>query len=138
MAQDIMKQASAFVGVPYLLRGRTPVAWDCWGCTRFLRDELFGKPTPSWAETYSIEDGANGVRLADKVEELVRERLHAWTRVGPRPGAVVLLSFFDRTSHIGLMLTERDFIHALYGCQTVINSVDEPRWKGRVRGHFDA
>ena len=130
--------AAPFVGAPYRLRGRTPAGWDCWGCVSHLRDVVFSKPTPSWVEAYSLEDGANAVRLAERVEQLVRERLSAWTPVEPRSGAVVLLSFFDRVAHVGLMLTDKVFIHALHGCETVISQTTDPRWKSRVRGYYDA
>jgi cell wall-associated NlpC family hydrolase len=138
MAQEILQRAAPFVGTPYRLHGRSPAAWDCWGCVAYLRESLFDKPTPSWADVYTLEDGANAVRLAKVVEERVRERLHAWRRVPAQPGAVVLLSFFDRVAHIGLMLTHQDFIHALHGCETVIDRIDGPRWSTRHRGCFDA
>jgi len=140
MTESLLAQAAPFVGAPYRLHGRIPDGWDCWGCVHYLRETLLGKATPSWADLYSPLDGASGARiLADKTQRLIAERLHAWTAVPPRAGAVVLLTVFDRAAHVGLMLDGHNFIHAL-GTQpaTVINTTRDPRWVHRVRGFYDA
>ena len=135
---EILEKASAYVGAPYRLRGRTPLGWDCWGCVAALRAELFGRPTPSWAEAYSPLDGISPTRLAQTVERLITERLSAWRPVQPRPGAVALLTIFGRPAHVALCLNTVDFIHALGGCDTVIERLDGPRWAPRLLGCFDA
>ena len=136
--ESLYDRATAYLGAPYRLRGRTPDGWDCWGCVAWLRGELLARPTPSWAEAYSPLDGASASGLARRVEQLIAERLNAWRPVAPQPGAVVLLSLFGRPAHVGLCLTANDFIHALGGCDTAIERLDCPRWAPRFLGCFDA
>ena len=137
-AVSVLAEAGQFVGVPYRLGGRSPAGWDCWGCVAHVRQALFGKVTPSWAETYSPLDGANPVRLADVVERLIRERLDAWSPCPPRPGAVALFSLYGRPAHVGLMLDGVVMLHALGGCETALERIDGPRWASRLIGCFDA
>ena len=136
---SLLSQAAPFVGVPYLLHGRDPGGWDCWGCDHYLRELWLGKATPSWADAYSVFDCASAARMAETAERLILERMSAWTRVPPRPGAVILLTAFDRAAHVGLMLDEHNFIHAFSRATgTAINSTREPRWRHRERGCYDA
>lgn len=134
---DVLERAGAFVGVPYRFRGRTPAGWDCWGCVRHCRAELFGVAGPDWSETYSGLDGLRPATLAEVTARLVEERLAAWRPVAPSPGAVALLSVFDRPAHVGLMLSEVDMLHAFGRAETCIERVDGPRWSGRLIGCFD-
>lgn len=135
---DLMPRiVAAYVGVPYRLHGRDPAGWDCRGCVDYLRRVIFNKVGPSLDGDVPIEATASAARIAEVMEAQVRERLSAWTPCAARPGAVVLLEVFGRPAHVGLMLTPRDFIHAMAGCETVISRLDEPRWSNRVRGVFD-
>ena len=129
----VLAAASRFVGVPYVPHGSTPDGWDCWGCTRYLRRELFGLQSPSWSEVYSAADA----RDLGRVEELVRERLDAWRPVDVRPGAALLFRVFNRDAHVGLMLTRLEFIHTLAGQETTIVRLDDSRWANRLRGAYD-
>lgn len=130
----ILRKAAAFVGVPYLKHGQDPASgWDCWGCARFLREELFGLPTPSWSDAYSSLD----VKRPAEVERLFLEHLHAWREVEVRPGAVLLFQVFGRRAHVGLMLTRREFVHTLAGQETSILELEGSMWKDRLRGAYE-
>ena len=130
-------RAADFIGVPYLFRGRTPSGWDCWGCVRHCRAELFGLESPDWSEAYALRDGAHPVHLAEVTARLISERLAAWRPVPPGPGAVALLSVFNRPAHVGLMISEVDMLHAFGRAETCIERVDGPRWRDRLIGFYD-
>lgn len=132
--RKILSAAAPFVGVPYRKHGHDPATgWDCWGCARYLREHLFGLPTPSWAEVYSALD----VRQPAEVERLILEHLSAWREIPVQPGAVLLFEVFGRRAHVGLMLTRRDFVHTLAGQETSIVELEGSIWKDRLRGAYE-
>ncbi len=130
---QVLKAASAFVGAPYRLRGQTPDGWDCQGCALYLRKALFGRHDPSYAEVYDAADSTDPAQ----VEALLTAHLSRWEPVERRPGALVLLRWAGRPGHVGLVLSQRLFIHALEGCETALGRFDERMWARRVIGYYD-
>lgn len=128
---DIIKAADQFVGVPYRIHGRDPTAWDCWGCVRYIRQELFGKSSPSWTEAYTALD----FKSLDKVEETIRGHMDGWTKTEVKPGAVLLFKTLARDAHVGLYLDKGLFIHAMMKCQTAIVPLED--WKNRLVAAYD-
>lgn len=133
----ILRIASEFVGVPYRLHGLTPDGWDCRGCVAYCRRLLFGKAGPSLEGRLTPAETASMQGTAEAMERFVRDRIAEWRPVAAGPGAVVLLEFYGRAAHVGLLLDHNNFIHAMPGAETVINRLDDARWARRLRGVFD-
>lgn len=130
---DILERAAPFVGAPYRLHGQEPDGWDCLGCVKHLRRVLFDRLTPWGPDLYSRADAADPERR----EALVTEQLPLWARIEPEPGAVVLFERLGRLDHVGLLLTDRLFIHALSpDAGTVIDDL-RGKWRRRERGVFE-
>ncbi len=126
--------AAPYVGIPWRARGRTPDAWDCLGCVRFLRRKIFGLETPGFGlDTYTSTDVASSA----EVERLVHASLSQWVQVPPRPGAVIVFRVFDRDAHVGLVLSRSDFVHSFGGQETTILRLDDHSWSRRIRGFYD-
>lgn len=113
---DPLRAAQPFVGVPYVLHGRDPTGWDCWGCVRWVRRAVFGLDSPCWGEVYADEAAGR----ADLWAALIAERLDAWTECEPKPGAVALIGRLGVEGHVGLMLTRNDLIHVERDSLTVV------------------
>lgn len=133
VSADPITRAAAYLGRPYRSHGRTPEGWDCWGCFGYLRAELFGRPVASWAEVYGVRD----LKEPARISALIGERLGAWRRVQARAGAGVLMTLYGYPAHVGLMLSQTEFIHVLDGCATAIARVSDLRWKHRIEGFYD-
>lgn len=147
---EVLAAAGQFVGVPYKEHGDTPAGWDCRGCVRHLRREIFGLESPGMDPAeYTVRD----VKDLDLVADLMAARRGLWRelarfedeppaervrQVGTlRPGAVILFSVFGRDAHVGVLLTRRDFAHTLAGQETTILRLDGDRWSSRIRGAYD-
>lgn len=129
---DTMARVAPWIGVPYVNKGRSPeTGWDCWGCCRHVRREVFGVDSPSWAEVY--EAGLSTPEL----EEVIRQRLRAWRKAELLPGAALLFRMFGRNVHVGVYLGRNQFIHALQGCETAVEDLTQPRWKGRLVSPYE-
>lgn len=128
-----VRAAAPYIGAPYRLHGRTPDGWDCWGCVRFLRAEIFGLQSPSWGEAYDVASGRDPAH----VEALILDRIAQWQETDVKPGAVILFEYFGRKAHVGLALSGREFIHTLPGHETALDRLDD-RWRRRFRGAYEA
>lgn len=135
----VLRQADAFVGVPYVLHGEDPTGWDCLGLVRHLRLAIFGRQSPPWGVPYDARDMLDAERAAQKVE-VGRQ---AWSVVWapgdpgePPAGSALLFRYMLRPSHVGLMLTHGQFIHCERGAATVIEPL-APRWKPRIIAAHD-
>lgn len=134
LLMDPVRAAAPYVGVPWRPRGDSPEGWDCRGCVRFLRREIFGLESPGMArDSYSFSD----LRSPERREELIRERIALWRPVSARPGAVIVFRAFGCDSHVGLVLSASDFIHSLGGQETTILRLDDVTWFPRIRGFYD-
>lgn len=130
---DILKVVRPYLATPWVRHGDQPLAgWDCFGLLKFGRREWFGRPTPHLAEAWTPEVAADPAR----VEARIREGLAAWREVEPRPGAAILFEVLGRVCHVGLLLTDRHFIHADEAAGTTVEDV-RGRWGRRVRGFHD-
>lgn len=134
-----LARAGGLISVPYLRRGVDLDGWDCMGCVRWVRTEIFAQPWRSPQMAYGDAESADpAVRAA-----AIAANLGDWTLVGDkradmRPGAVLLFQYFGSPSHVGVALTPSDFIHCIGGVGTAIVDFDrEPQWERRLRGIYD-
>ena len=138
----------AYCAVPYKAHGDALDGWDCRGCVRHARAELFGLESPGMGrDFYSTLD----VRDLAAVESMMAARMGLWRPLvlfedepGPvraravgslRPGAVILFRVFERDAHVGLLLNRRDFLHTMAGQQTTVTRLTD--WARRIRGAYD-
>lgn len=128
---DIIKAADRYVGVPYRIHGRDLSGWDCWGCVRFARQELFGKVSPSWSEAYNALDFRN----PEALESIIKAHMDGWREVSITPGAVILFRVMNRDAHVGLYLGKGLFLHTLYNCETAIVPLED--WNHRIVAVYD-
>lgn len=148
MRPDAAALVESYCAVPYQAHGDTLAGWDCRGCVRHARAELFGLESPGMGrEFYSTLD----VRDLDAVESMMAARMALWRplavfddepadhrarTVGRLPGgAVLLFRVFKRDAHVGLLLNRRDFLHTMAGQQTTVARLTD--WAGRIRGAYD-
>src|SRR5690606_35889665 len=96
------------------------------------RREWFGLRTPFAPDDWTAEDG----RDPAAAEARILARLGEWREVAPRPGAAILFEVLGRVCHVGLLLTDRHFIHADEAAGTTVEDV-RGRWGRRVRGFYD-
>lgn len=129
-----MAFVAPLIGVPYRLRGREPeTGWDCWGCTRYVREHRWQRPSPSWSDAYDAALAASPAA----VEATIAERLGGWYQTDLVEGAALLFRVFGRAAHVGTYLGRGMFLHALAGCETAVEDLDSGRWKGRLVSAYE-
>jgi cell wall-associated NlpC family hydrolase len=127
--------AARYVGIPFADGGRSFAACDCYGLVHLCLRQEFGVELPSYVGAYA---SANEM---EEVSSLLAGRIPAdgWRRITdrPRPGDGVVLRLRNRPWHVGVMVTETDFVH-VFEDQGVsaIERLDSPRWARRVIGIY--
>jgi len=116
------------IGLPYVPGGRLPgPGTDCFGlvleCCRRL-----GRPIP---------DPFTSAAQPMDAKRWIAERLGGWRRIDqPVAGGVVELRSEEHPAHIGFLLDESRFLHALKKTGVVIGRVDRDPWLYRVTGFY--
>lgn len=89
---------NSLVGLPYVRGGQGPSAFDCWGITRLVQREAFGRELP-----VVIADPANlrAVVEAFRAEETRRSWRPRDKREKPADGDLVTMSRAGDEHHIG-------------------------------------
>lgn len=109
----VVNEVIDLVGKPYRVGGRGPDAFDCSGLVYHVYKKA-GLILPVTAE----EQGLAGV---------------ATSREATLPGDIVVFKI-DRGFHVGIMLNEREFIHASKSRGVAISDLLVPYWSRNLRG----
>jgi len=127
-----MSWAQAYLGVPYVEKGRDRSGWDCWGMVRHILAEQRGLVLPSYTERYTTD------RDRLEIEALMRgEILEHWTMIplsDARPFDGVLIRILGHPIHCGLVVQPPFFLHAIRRIGTVMERWDSAIWEKRVLG----
>ena len=132
--RDLLTRARTQLPVPYRLHGQDLTGWDCLGCVKYGRRALFARPTPYGPLFYGREDADDSERRAALFEVGVLR----WRPVERAPGAVVLFKLHGRPRHVGLMLTQRLFLHAQDEHAGTVISDLTGAWARQTMGFYDA
>lgn len=85
-----------YIGIPYVVGGRTMAGLDCYGLVWLAEKELFGVSLPSFV--YGAED--DSVRLFSDNRPMIKaQEVHK-----PKDGDIVLLFIHGVPQHIGLCI----------------------------------
>lgn len=119
-----------YIGIPYVDNGRTPEGVDCWGLTRLIYKNEYNIDLPSLVEEYVPKD-------TNHVSDLISQYREGWAKMSnPSEGDVVLFNILGHTSHIGVMINDKQFIHCARNISAAIESIESQKWARRVQGYY--
>lgn len=120
---------SKFVGIPYLLGGRTFGGCDCYGLAVLLYKQN-GIILPD-VEVDSLEESTKVF-----IEE---ENRGYWAKVSTAScgSLAVFKNKAELPTHCGVMLDRRRILHTVKGSRSCIEKIDSPIWKGQLYGFFE-
>ena len=119
---------SAFVGIPWLERGRDRDGCDCWGLLAMVYREQLGVALPSYRDDYQT------LADADSVVSLIEGHMGPWREVEAgqeRAGDALLMTIAGRPRHVGVIATPGLVLHIERGAGALIEPGPERAGKGR-------
>jgi hypothetical protein len=119
-----------YIGLPYISNGRDESGIDCWGLVRLFYKQEYAIDLPSYTEEYA---GAYDTRIL----EMMAQYKNNWSQVQtPEIGSVIVFNILGEPFHVGIYVGEDKFIHARDGMDTVLDSVNSPKWAKRIEGYY--
>lgn len=119
-----------YIGIPYADKGRDVTGIDCWGLVRLVYKDELNIDLPSFVAEYTSEDD-------ERIEELFAQYKEGWESVDkPNVGDVVVFRMLGYESHIGVVVNDKQFLHVRENQDSVIESLDNPKWVKRIVGFF--
>lgn len=121
-----MPSIAEFVGIPYVLGGRSRAGADCWGLVRLVYAELLGIELEDYAYTSRRDAGV-----------LIDTHRHAWLELtAPLPFAVAVLRNGRAPMHCGVVVDAERMLHTTSGGESVVQSFRAPAFAPRLVGFF--
>jgi hypothetical protein len=119
-----------YIGLPYATNGRDESGIDCWGLVRLFYKQEYAIELPSYTEEYS---GAYDTRILEMMDQYKNN----WSQVQtPETGSVIVFNILGEPFHVGIYIGEDKFIHARDGMDSVVESVNSPKWSKRIEGYY--
>lgn len=110
--QSLMQAYRDWQGTPYLLGGATKNGVDCSSLVSVIYDDYFGIDMPM--NTRKLLNKGDGVR-----------------RASLRTGDLVFFRTSRRNLHVGIMVDNREFLHASTSQGVMLSSLEENYWAMR-------
>ena len=119
-----------YIGLPYLDNGRTEAGVDCWGLARLVYSKEYGIELPSYSDEYI---GGTDPYIVEAVN-LYKDN---WQEINtPNIGDLCLFNIFGEPMHVGIYIGENKFLHCRIGSDSVIESLNNIKWKNRFQGFY--
>ena len=119
-----------YIGLPYLENGRTEAGVDCWGLARLFYKDQFNIDLPSYTDEY---DGGQDPAIIS----VVNAHIDNWKQLNtPNIGDLCLFNIMGEPTHVGIYIGENKFLHSREGMDSVIESLDNIKWKNRFQGFY--
>lgn len=128
--------ANEYVGIPFVLKGRTRQGADCWGLVRVVLHEQFNIYLPSLDMFY---DDLATDHIAPIIGDMQNSG-HFAIVDSPQAGDVVLMTFFGQPCHVGVCIDSSHVIHSdpLGRSSSRIERLASPRIVTRIEGFYRA
>jgi cell wall-associated NlpC family hydrolase len=122
---------SAYIGIPYIPKGRAFDGADCWGVCLLYAKHILSIDLPEFFYTSSAM-----LRYAAMYAEIEPEQPR-WQLVDKaQVGDIHLFRIGGYTTHCGIHIGNNDFLHTLIGRESCIESVDSIQWRDCLRGTY--
>lgn len=128
-----MTDFSAFVGIPYIDKGRDYTGADCWGLKRLVYRDMLGIELPAYSDRY--------VTAADRaaIARFIAGELDEWVEISPgqeRTFDSVLMREGQFPRHVGMVTAPGQLLHVQPGMTSCIERYRSGLIANRVVGFY--
>lgn len=126
-----MKDLSKYIGIPFLSCGRDELGIDCYGLTRMVLRNEFGKELPDFYYKDALDK-----TVVNKLIDINRPLLAGVKTKTPEHGDVVIIRYRGKPCHIGVFVGEGKVLHIKHGCNSILERVNSVHLKARIEGYY--
>ena len=125
---------SKYIKIPYKNKGRDINGCDCWGLIRLIYINEYGITLPILSSNY--EEASDAIEVGYTVEN---EKLSIRNKQKniPEYGDLIIFNINRNPCHIGMYIGKNRVLHILKGTDSVIESLNSFRLKGRIEGYYE-
>ena len=118
-----------FIGIPYKDRGRGFDAGDCWNVCWLFHRHIMGNDVPDYVIDYTGAGDRHSVSAA------IENNIGRWVKIDGEPqyGDVLVFSICGLPIHTGVYIGNGEFLHALKGCNSCIETLNSITWQKRLK-----
>lgn len=121
-----------YIDIPFKELGRDLSGWDCWGCLRYIYQEQFGIPLPSYLGSYETTEDREDI--AKQMMEGIKDD---WTQVPiSNIGDGILFRIQGDPTHVAIAIGMNEMIHTYRGVDTCIENFMMTKWRFRLLGFY--
>ena len=126
-----MKDLSEYIGIPFLSKGRDHNGIDCYGLTRLVLRNEYGKDLPDFYYPDAM-DKKNVKRLLNANRPL----LAGTETEEPEEGDVAIIKYGGVPCHMGIFVGDGKILHIRSKTDSILERVTSPRLKSRIAGYY--
>jgi cell wall-associated NlpC family hydrolase len=125
--------AREYIGIPFRSNGRDRSGCDCWGLTRLVQREVFGKELPSFADRYtdSLDRETVEILIDEYRPLLLGEKIDT-----PDIGDITVLLFSGHRCHLAIYVGDGKVLHTDCLTDSCLELLDGATLMGRLAGFY--
>jgi len=117
-----------YISLSYKDHGRSFEGVDCWGLIYLIYKTEYNIILPTY-DTYITSGDIK------TVSRTIINNLHQWQAItSPQFSDIIILNIAHQPTHVGFVIDNNKMLHVLQGCNSVIESYNNPMWKKRIFG----
>lgn len=146
LTEQLPPWTAGYIGLPFEPRGRGRDGLDCWGLVRLVYAERFGVYLPSLADGYTGGEDNDGISKLfhqqsgfPRRDDDVMDESHTrhWHLVQcPELGDLASFRIAGKHGHVGVVVSENEFVHAIAGVRSCVERLSSPLWNRRLVGYW--
>jgi cell wall-associated NlpC family hydrolase len=122
---------AAYIGLPYKSKGRCLEGIDCYGLVYVFYKNILKLEVPSYVEDYASAENRQSV------SEAIKDNLNNWVEVfKPKFGDMLIFNILGLPTHVGIYISNGDFIHSFLGTNTCVERLSSITWNKRLKGVY--
>lgn len=130
-----------YVGIPFVLRGRSIEGADCWGLFALILKEQFGIEIPAHDTDHYEELAAKErwKRLAALIVEQREREKQIWIPIDICDATIgddLILRMLNLPLHVSFVVAPGWMIHTELGIDSVLENFERSNWKNRILGAY--
>ena len=126
-----MKDLSKYIGIPFKSRGRDELGIDCYGLTRMVLRNEFGKELPDFYYPDALDK-----KTINNLININRPLLAGKKVKDPGPGDVAIIRYRGKPCHIGVYVGENKILHIKQGTDSILERANSVHLKARIEGYY--